>query len=179
MSETTLKKNCLIVSRPSSETMRQLNPALEESRDNSRDNTETITLKALANRHFSRDKERDKSETISHEGPKRIVSPSHIVTNPDETNKSGAITPEDAAYFAAERATFIAGRQHGNAASPVVHALPPSWGDPRIEPTAGAFCHCCKGATWWCEATSPTGWRCVSCHPGEHLSADQHRHVKT
>jgi len=74
----------------------------------------------------------------------------------------------DAALEATERAAIIAESEHSNAAAPVPHRLPPSWADASAIPSAGARCHCCKGARWWCEAVKPNGWRCtisqLRCH---------------
>lgn len=36
-------------------------------------------------------------------------------------------------------------------------------------------CRCCAGRRWWTEATVPTGWRCVECHPPDHLAPERVR----
>jgi hypothetical protein len=54
---------------------------------------------------------------------------------------------------------------------------PPGWSDVRSVPPPGAWCSCCgrarrKGGQWWREAVAPTGWRCATCHPPDHLRED-------
>lgn len=83
------------------------------------------------------------------------------------------------ALEATERAAIIAESEHGNATAPVPHILPASWADATIMPTAGARCHCCKEARWCCETVSPSGWRCVICHPPGHLTDGQFHEVTT
>ena len=85
----------------------------------------------------------------------------------------------EAAYLAAERAALITESEHGDPAAPVSHTLPPSWSDATVEPTAGARCFCCRGASWWCEASEPKGWRCGRCHPPVHLAPGQWRETRT
>jgi hypothetical protein len=94
-------------------------------------------------------------------------------------SEKGNEAASDAALEATERAAIIAESQHGNAAAPVPHRLPPSWADASIIPTAGARCHCCRRARWWCEAEKPTGWRCAVCHPPGHLAPGHVRVVMT
>jgi hypothetical protein len=107
--------------------------------------------------------------------PVHTVNNVNIVTVSEKENEAAS----DAALEATERAAIIAESEHGNAAAPVPHRLPPSWADASIIPTAGARCHCCKGARWWCEAEKPSGWRCTVCHPPGHLEAGQLRVVAT
>ena len=84
--------------------------------------------------------------------------------------------PDDAAAEQEERAAI----QSENApAAPVLHQMPPSWSDMAITPTPGAICRCCRGRAWWTEATSPRGWRCSTCYPGDHLPADRRREMVT
>lgn len=86
----------------------------------------------------------------------------------------------DAALEATERAAVIAESEHGGAAAPVQHRLPASWANASLTPTAGARCSGCRqDATWWCEMTKPTGWRCATCYPPAHLRVGQFRDVKT
>ena len=33
----------------------------------------------------------------------------------------------------------------------------------------GAWCSCCYGTRWWTERHEPKGWRCMACHPPDHL----------
>jgi len=49
-------------------------------------------------------------------------------------------------------------------------ARPPAWAslDP---PPPGAWCLVCRGGRFWRERDTPRGWRCLSCHPPDHLSA--------
>lgn len=82
--------------------------------------------------------------------------------------------PNDAAHDATERAAVIA---EGDPAAAVPHDMPVSWADATIQPTPGARCRCCRGASWWCEAERPKGWRCMACHPP--LGAGQMREVRT
>jgi hypothetical protein len=160
MSSGTRNVNCPIVPRPGGETNETIKSGSHSERDDYQDAGETMTLKALARRHFDRDKRRDRGETILPSGPELEAA-------------------SDAAFEATERAAIIGESEHGNAAAPVPHRLPPSWADASIIPTLGARCHCCTGARWWCEAVKPTGWRCVVCHPPGHLAADDIRVVVT
>ena len=115
-------------------------------RDDCRDAGETISLKALARRHFERNKRRDSGETIL----------------PSRAELEAA---SDAALAATERAAIIAERRYGTPRARVPHYLPPHWADIGAIPTPGARWYCCQGARWWCEATEPKGWRCAVCHP--------------
>ena len=47
-------------------------------------------------------------------------------------------------------------------------ARPPSWAtlDP---PPTGAWCAACRGGRFWGEREAASGWRCVTCHPPDHL----------
>jgi hypothetical protein len=131
------------------------------------------TYKARAARHDNVD--------IVDNMPPPVASPVHSVNNVNNvtvTEKENEAA-SDAAFEAVERAAIIAESEHGNAAAPVPHRLPPSWADASIIPTAGARCHCCKGARWWCEAAKPSGWRCAVCHPPGHLAAGRFREVMT
>lgn len=93
---------------------------------------------------------------------------------------SGENTEADiAAAFAAEERAAIIAEGDGDPLASVPHDLPPSWADTTIEPTAGACCRNCAGKIWWTEATAPKGWRCSTCHPGQHLPADRRREVRT
>lgn len=49
---------------------------------------------------------------------------------------------------------------------------PPAWSPASALPSAGSRCSCCAGTRWWSEAVYPTGWRCRTCHPPDHLAAD-------
>jgi hypothetical protein len=84
--------------------------------------------------------------------------------------------PDDAAYEAIERVAIMA---EATPAAPIPHHMPVSWSDATITPTPGARCRCCNGNRWWCERDEPDGWRCSTCHPGNHLSADRRRDVTT
>jgi hypothetical protein len=71
-------------------------------------------------------------------------------------------------------------------APPVSHGLlraapsrPPSWADPAALPSLGCQCSCCRGQRWWCERVAPKGWRCLTCHPPDHLPADVVTEVMT
>jgi hypothetical protein len=85
----------------------------------------------------------------------------------------------EAAFEATERAAIIAEGNHGNPAALVPHTLPSSWADPKIIPTSGARCFCCREARWWREAAEPNGWRCVTCHPPAHHSYNGTLEVST
>lgn len=85
----------------------------------------------------------------------------------------------DAAADAEERAAVIAEGEHGDPLATVEHAMPCSWADPGIVPTAGARCRNCAGKSWWTGAIEPRGWRCSTCHPGDHLPAERRREVRT
>lgn len=85
----------------------------------------------------------------------------------------------DEAFKAEERAAIIADGDHGDPLATVPHVMPCSWAEASIEPTAGARCRNCGGKTWWCEALAPRGWRCASCHPGQHLPPDRRRDMQT
>jgi hypothetical protein len=56
---------------------------------------------------------------------------------------------------------------------------PPSWSDPAVLPSPGCCCSCCDGQRWWTEAHGRGGWCCWTCHPGDHLRAEQRREVRT
>ena len=56
---------------------------------------------------------------------------------------------------------------------------PPSWSDSAALPSPGCWCSCCDGQRWWSEADGPKGWRCWTCHPGDHLTAAERREVRT
>jgi hypothetical protein len=36
-------------------------------------------------------------------------------------------------------------------------------------PPPGAWCRACGGTRWWTERPAPKGWRCLTCHPPDHL----------
>jgi hypothetical protein len=55
---------------------------------------------------------------------------------------------------------------------------PPSWSEAAALPSAGAWCSCCRGQRWWCEAVAPKGWRCWQCHPPDHLDAEAVREMR-
>lgn len=152
--------NCPIVPRPRGSTNETIKSGGYTERDECRDAGETMSLKALARRHFERDKRRDNDETML----------------PSRAELEAA---SDAAFEATERAAIIAESEHLQPPARVRHTLPPAWGDVRVIPTPGARCHCCRGARWWCEVAEATGWRCAVCHPPGHLSAWQFREVKT
>ena len=80
--------------------------------------------------------------------------------------------PDDAAHEGEERAAMMSG---GDAKAIALHYLPTSWANATIEPTDGAICRCCNGATWWTEAASPKGWRCTRCHPPSGLTVTEYR----
>ena len=54
----------------------------------------------------------------------------------------------------------------------VAQQRPPSWPDPSLSPPRGAWCSCCFGARWWHEREAPSSWRCWTCHPPDHFTAD-------
>lgn len=85
----------------------------------------------------------------------------------------------DAAFLATERAAIVAESLLGDATATSPHMLPVSWSDPRIEPTPGACCHCCRGNRWWSDTAPSSGWRCAVCHPPAHLTAGQFHEIKT
>jgi hypothetical protein len=33
-------------------------------------------------------------------------------------------------------------------------------------------CRACFGQRWWTERRDPKGWRCLTCHPPDHLRAE-------
>lgn len=90
------------------------------------------------------------------------------VSNPDlwQCDTCLPADPNDQAYEAIERQAIIA---EATPAAAVPIAMPVSWSDATLIPTPGAFCRNCNARSWWCEATSPKGWRCSRCHPGDHL----------
>jgi hypothetical protein len=47
----------------------------------------------------------------------------------------------------------------------------PSWGD-NTPPWPGSWCRACHGTRWWTEQHDPHGWRCLTCHPPDHLPAE-------
>ena len=40
-------------------------------------------------------------------------------------------------------------------------------------PPPGGWCTCCWGTRWWTKRGAPYGWCCGTCHPPDHLRADQ------
>ncbi len=56
---------------------------------------------------------------------------------------------------------------------------PPSWAPASALPSPGATCSCCAGQAWWCERERPSGWRCSTCYPHVHLSAEAARELRT
>jgi hypothetical protein len=50
-------------------------------------------------------------------------------------------------------------------------AHPPSWAD-AWPPPPGAWCRCCWGGRFWTERWGSHGWRCMTCHSPDHLTAD-------
>jgi hypothetical protein len=42
-------------------------------------------------------------------------------------------------------------------------------------PPHGAWCRACHRTRWWTERHKPKGWRCMTCHPPDHLRPDQIR----
>ena len=44
----------------------------------------------------------------------------------------------------------------------------PSWAD-TTPPWPGSWCRACHGTRWWTERRDPKGWRCMTCHPPDHL----------
>ncbi|OZB39545.1 MAG: hypothetical protein B7X48_08840 [Acidiphilium sp. 34-60-192] len=111
----------------------------------------------------------------------RCGTPSHpflAIINPDlwQCDTCLPADPNDQAAEAIERQAIIA---EGKPSEPVLIAMPVSWADASLVPTAGARCRNCKGNGWWCERDQPRGWRCSTCHPGDHLPADRRRDVVT
>jgi hypothetical protein len=47
----------------------------------------------------------------------------------------------------------------------------PSWAE-AVPPPPGAWCRACRGTHWRTERRDPHGWRCMTCHPPDHLPAD-------
>ena len=39
-------------------------------------------------------------------------------------------------------------------------------------PLPGAWCRACYGTRWWTERHQPKGWRCLRCHPPDHLPTE-------
>lgn len=124
-------------------------------------------------------------ENACADSAKSANSPAEAPIGTNGTIGRGIFPPADrseaaieAAYAAEERAAI----QAEGTDAPLVsmpHDLPPSWADPTIEPTTGARCRCCRGSTWWIEATTSRGWRCVSCHPPDHLPPDRRRIIRS
>jgi hypothetical protein len=65
---------------------------------------------------------------------------------------------------------------------------PPAWSDVASVPPGGAWCGCCGccgrhtpsgGGRWWRERVKPSGWRCWTCHPPDHLAAGELIEVRT
>ena len=46
-------------------------------------------------------------------------------------------------------------------------------------PGAGCTCTLCGGQRWWCERVEPSGWRCRTCYPPDHLPAEDVRELRT
>lgn len=62
---------------------------------------------------------------------------------------------------------------------------PPAWSNAASVPPRGAWCGCCaryqpeSGGRWWRERERPSGWRCWTCHPPDHLGMNMLVEVKT
>jgi hypothetical protein len=49
----------------------------------------------------------------------------------------------------------------------------PAWAQVEQRPPEGTWCRACFGLRWWTERHEPKGWRCMRCHPPDHLAPDQ------
>jgi hypothetical protein len=167
MTEAAAMKNCLIVPTTGSGTIETIKSSPETGRDNSRNSNETISLKALANRHLPRDKARDISETNKREGAAPIASCPPFVSSRDGTVKPPAPCecPEDAIERAAIQAEDTPARR--------LRKRDVSWSRSDDAPAPGDYCACCSGSLWWTETAVSSGWRCCQCHPSAHLQAAQ------
>lgn len=107
-----------------------------------------------------------------------LSRPFLAIINPDLWQCDACLPadPNDQAYEAIERQAIIA---EGRPAESVLIAMPVSWADATLIPTAGARCRNCAGNRWWCERDQPKGWRCSTCYPGDHLPVDRRRDVAT
>ena len=47
----------------------------------------------------------------------------------------------------------------------------PSWAE-ATPPWPGSWCRACYGTRWWTERQASKGWRCMTCHPPDHLSPE-------
>jgi hypothetical protein len=56
---------------------------------------------------------------------------------------------------------------------------PPSWSDATVLPADGCLCSCCRNRRWWRETCRPTGWRCWTCHPPNHLPQHAITEIRT
>ena len=50
----------------------------------------------------------------------------------------------------------------------------PAETSPSLPP--GAWWRACQGTHWWTERHEPKGWRCMMCHPPDHLPREAVRH---
>ena len=110
------------------------------------------SLKALARLALARDSKRDASVSI----PPVPFPPSVAAVTPGETQLG-----------------------HWSQLGGFGLRRPPSWSDATVLPSNGCLCSCCRNRRWWCELRNPSGWRCWTCHPPDHLSAEGVKEIRT
>lgn len=102
----------------------------------------------------------------------------------DEAAERNAIQAEASGKLGAP----LPAEEHARAVLGLLRAArqrPPAWGNVASVPPVGAWCGCCgrhrpeAGGRWWREAIEPSGWRCATCHPADHLSRDDVMEVRT
>jgi hypothetical protein len=156
--------NCPTVPMHGAGTAGQPDYAMNLGRDSMRDASGTVSLKAAANRYFSRDGARDTRGASRPQALKRIVP---------SANTSGTPVPDP--FDAIERAAIQAEGQSVRR----LRKRHVSWSRADDEPAPGDYCGCCAGQLFWSDTDPPRGWCCTTCHPPCHKQPGTFRVVAT
>ncbi len=122
-----------------------------------------LSLKAAANRYFSRVNKRGEVG----------AKPDFAAAKPAPHGGADLRPP------GAEKCPLMPAPFQPEAAPARRHKRSPAWPAPDDEPQPGDFCACCHGLLWWIETDAPKGWRCCRCYGPSHLQAGQFRVMAT